>query len=67
MEKMTTTPIHEKQREWSGRLKQFAGRMEWLPAERSFETIASIMYWIMILFGVPYFLFVLGSFIHMNG
>ncbi|MDD9148738.1 MULTISPECIES: hypothetical protein [unclassified Sporolactobacillus] len=67
MARTAAASLHEKRREWYGRLKQLAGRMERLPAERSFETIASIMYWMILLFGVPYFLFTLWSFVRLNG
>lgn len=65
MEKSTASLIHKKQNTRCGWMKRFTDRLEHLSAEDCFERLTAIMYRIILFLGVPYFLYVLWSFIQL--
>ncbi|RYL88834.1 hypothetical protein EWI07_13390 [Sporolactobacillus sp. THM7-4] len=66
MEKISLSQISKKQHPVLTRTRQFVQRLERLSAEDLFETLASIMFRMILFLGIPYFLFILWSFIRMN-
>lgn len=49
------------------RMVKSAHRLERLSAEAFFDTVTAVMYRLILFLGVPYFFFVLWSFIRMQG
>ncbi|RYM06350.1 hypothetical protein EWH99_03220 [Sporolactobacillus sp. THM7-7] len=66
MEKINTARIHKKHNTLHDRMKRCIRRIERLPADDLLEALAAIMYRMILFLGIPYFLFVLWSFIRMN-
>jgi hypothetical protein len=64
MEKTNTT-VSKKQDPINERIRQISQKIEHLSAEECFEWITKIMYRAILFLGIPYFLFVLISFIRM--
>ncbi|MET1249721.1 MULTISPECIES: hypothetical protein [Sporolactobacillus] len=65
MEKTNTTPLSKKQDPINERIRQISQKIEHLSAEECFEWITKVMYRAILFLGIPYFLFVLISFIRM--
>jgi hypothetical protein len=64
MEKTNTT-VSKKQDPINERIRQISQKIEHLSAEECFEWITKVMYRAILFLGIPYFLFVLISFIRM--
>jgi hypothetical protein len=65
MEKTNTTTVSKKQDPINERIQQISQKIEHLSAEECFEWITKVMYRAILFLGIPYFLFVLISFIRM--
>ncbi|MCO7125763.1 hypothetical protein NIE88_08265 [Sporolactobacillus shoreicorticis] len=65
MEKTNTTPFSKKQAQLSERMQQFSKKVDRLSAEECFDWMTKVMYRAILFLGIPYFLYVLVSFIRM--
>lgn len=65
LEKTNTTTFSKKQTRLDDKIQKIAHKVEHLSAEECFEWITKIMYRAILFLGIPYFLFVLFSFIRM--
>ncbi|GAY76058.1 hypothetical protein [Sporolactobacillus inulinus] len=65
MEKTHTTPLSKKNDPLNDSLQQLRQKIEHLSAEECFEWVTKIMYYAILFLGIPYFIFVLISFIRM--
>lgn len=65
MEKTNTATLSKKQDRINERISQISQKIEHLSAEECFEWITKVMYRAILFLGIPYFLFVLISFIRM--
>lgn len=66
MEKQIAASLKRKQATLSERIRKFAGKMEHLSPEACFEMLTVIMYRLILFLGIPYFIYVLFSFIRMT-
>lgn len=66
MEKYIALNLKKKRATLSERFRNFAGKMEHLSPEACFEMLTVIMYRMILFLGIPYFIYVLFSFIRMT-
>ncbi|MFT8316749.1 MAG: hypothetical protein ABF651_00600 [Sporolactobacillus sp.] len=66
MEKTTTPSFQSRPNSMLKRMKQIIGRLEHLSAEDCLEKMTTIMYRMILFLGIPYFLYILWSFVHMS-